>query len=224
MSTAVTKTDRIVADLRRRILAGEYPRGTRLRQDELARGLSASITPVREALRILEAEGLLVSEPHKGMRVAGLDLERTKAIYVVRRLVESYAMRRAAIRLSPLDLRHIRRLDDRMHDALGHEDARAFRDLNREFHFYFYERAGMPALHQQIAGMWQGFPWDLSLDSVTRGARSLAEHAAILTALENRDPDEVAAATEQHISRGFRSLIERATGQAVTDPFDPGSG
>lgn len=67
--------DRIVGDLRRRIMSGEFPRGSRMPQDELARHFDASITPVREALRLLEAEGLLVSEPHRGVRVAGVDLK-----------------------------------------------------------------------------------------------------------------------------------------------------
>lgn len=220
MTNVATKTERIVADLRRRILSTELARGTRLRQDDLARELSTSITPVREALRILEAEGLLVSEPHKGMQVAGLDLERTKAIYVVRRLTEGYAMRRAAIRASALDLQRVREIDARMRQALDAGDAAAFRDLNRAFHFHFYERTGMPALHQEIAGMWQAFPWDLSLDSADRSAVSLTEHAAILAAVENGDLDNVAAATEQHIANGFLSLVLRATGQAVADPFE----
>jgi DNA-binding GntR family transcriptional regulator len=220
VTTATTKTERIVADIRRRILSQEFPRGSRLRQDELARELSASITPVREALRILEAEGLLVSEPHKGMRVAGLDLERTKAIYAVRRLTESYAMRRAAIRISPLALQQVREIDAKMREALDAQDATAFRDLNQAFHFYFYERTGMPALHLEIASMWQAFPWDLSLDSVDRSAISLAEHAEILAAVESGDLDQVAAAAEQHVARGFLSLVERATGQTMADPFD----
>ena len=81
-----TKRDQIVDELRRRILSGELARGERMPQDELARQFGASITPVREAMRQLEAEGLLVSEPHRGVRVAGVDVDEVTATYVVRRL------------------------------------------------------------------------------------------------------------------------------------------
>lgn len=83
------------------IAEGELARGSRIRQDVIAARFKTSITPVREALRLLEAEGMLVSEPHRGVRVADADYERVKTVYLLRRLVEPYAMRRAARRLSP---------------------------------------------------------------------------------------------------------------------------
>ena len=138
-------------------------------QDELARDFGASITPVREALRLLEAEGLVVSEPHRGVRVAGVDLDRVTATYVVRRLIESYAMRRATLRLSRRDLARARELLDRT-PVPG--DPAAARDRNREFHFLLYDRCGMPELVERIASMWQAFPWDLMLDSDARAAAS----------------------------------------------------
>jgi DNA-binding GntR family transcriptional regulator len=109
-----TKRDQIFEELRRMILSGELPRGARLPQDDLARRFGASITPVREALRLLEADGIVVAEPHRGVRVAGVDLEQVKATYVLRRLSESYAMRRAMLRVSRRDMATAR-------EALGDE-------------------------------------------------------------------------------------------------------
>lgn len=214
-----TKRDRIAQELRRRILSNEVPRGARLRQDELAAELDSSITPVREAIRVLEAEGLVVSEPRKAVRVAGLDLEKSKAVYMVRRLVESYAMRRAVLRLSPLDIKHAWSLVEDMRAGLERRDAAVFQDLNRQFHFFFYERCGVPALCQQIDGMWRSFPWDVSLDSLQRDEASLFEHIAILEAVESGDADKVAQATEHHVAQGFLSIVARATGQEGQDPF-----
>lgn len=214
-----TKKDKIAAELRRRILTGQLPRGERLRQDQLARELSTSITPVREAMRVLEAEGLLVSESHKGVRVAGLDLERTKGTYIVRRLVESYAMRRAALRFSRLDLAQARALIEQMQQALDAADPARYQELNERFHFHFYERCGVPSLCDEIRATWQSFPWDLSLESLDRSAASQAEHTAIVDAMAVGDPDLVAQATEQHIAHGFAALIERATGTRRPDPF-----
>ena len=105
-----TKRDQIVDELRRRILSGDLARGERMPQDELARQFGASITPVREALRLLEAEGLVLSEPHRGVRVCGVDVDEVTATYIVRRLTESYAMRRATLRVSRRDLAQARRM------------------------------------------------------------------------------------------------------------------
>lgn len=213
-----TKRDRIVDELRRRILAGDLPRGERLRQDELARDFGASITPVREALSRLAAEGLVVAEQHRGVRVAGVDLEQVTATYALRRLTEAYAVRRATLRVSRRDLARARALlDDADHD---HVDPAAARERNRAFHFLLYDRCGMPALTGRIATMWQAFPWDLTLHSAERSAAGRREHAAILDAVADGDPDRAAAATEQHIARGFRSVLDRLGVPGGPDPFD----
>jgi DNA-binding GntR family transcriptional regulator len=212
-----TKRDQIVDELRRGILSGDLPRGAHLPQDELARRFQASITPVREALRQLEAEGLLDARPHRGVRVAGVDLDRVTATYVVRRLIETYAMRRATSRLSRRDLAMAREL---LAVAEAPADAETARERNRRFHFLFYERCGMPALTERIAGMWQAFPWDLMLDSPTRVAASHREHLDILRALEDGDPDLVAEATERHLRNGFAPILRRLSGRDGPDPFD----
>lgn len=211
-----TKRDQIVDELRRQILAGDLPRGARMPQDELAREFGASITPVREALRLLEAEGLVVAEPHRGVRVAGVDVDQVTATYVVRRLTETYAMRRATLRLSRRDLARARALLD----AGAATDPAAARDRNREFHFLLYERCGMPGLVERIATMWQAFPWDLMLHSEARSTASHLEHLAIVEALEAGDPDAVAAATEQHLRNGFAAILLQLSGREGPDPFD----
>jgi DNA-binding GntR family transcriptional regulator len=213
------KRDRIVEILRRQILSGELPRGTRLPQDELARQFEASITPVREALRLLEAEGLLVSEPHRGVRVAGIDLDKVKATYIVRRLVESYAMRRVVSRLSPRDLTRIGAFMDRMQAQSDAHDIDGYRHDNREFHFFFYERCGMPALADQIDAMWHAFPWDLMLNTPERIHHSHQEHVAIVAAIEAGDVDAVAQATETHISHVFLAIATRL-GSPIPDPYE----
>lgn len=210
-----TKRDQIVDELRRQILSGELARGERMPQDDLARQFHASITPVREALRLLEAEGLVVSEPHRGVRVAAADVDEVTATYVVRRLTETFAMRRATLRLSRRDIAQARRL---IEDAGA--DGRSTRDRNREFHFLFYDRCGMPALTERIAGMWQAFPWDLMLDSAQRATQSRVEHLAILSAVEDGDPDRVAAATELHLRNGFSAILSRLVDSPGPDPFD----
>jgi len=210
-----TKRDRIVDELRRDILGGGLARGTPLRQDELARRFGASITPVREALSLLSAEGLVVAEHHRGVRVAGVDVDRVTATYVVRRLTEAHAVRRATPRVSRHDLARARAVLDRPAD-----DPAAARERNREFHFLLYDRCGVPALPERIAALWQAFPWDLTLHDDDRAAASAAEHRAILDAVTEGDADRAAAATEEHVAGGFASLLRALGGARAGDPFD----
>ena len=218
---ALTKRDAIVQELRRLILSGEFSRGARLPQDELASRFRSSITPVREALRALEAEGLVVYAPHRGTRVAGVDIERVKAIYIVRRLTEGYAMRRATTRLSAHDLRQAEKLLLDVEAASAADDVLATRRANRDFHFFFYDRCGIPALADQIASLWASFPWDLVLDTPVRIADSHAEHRQILDSVRTGDAEAAGLAVETHIQHGFEAIIMHLTGTMAADPFDP---
>ena len=215
-----TKSERIVDELRRLILSGELPRGARMQQDELALRFEASITPVREALRVLAAEGLVVGEPHRGVRVASVDVDRVKAVYVMRRLVESYAMQRATQRITRRDLAIARRLITETEASALAGDLASVRETNRAFHFLFYDRCGMPGLRHEICGLWRSFPWDLLHGGEGRALASVAEHRGILDAVERGDLAAVAAATEEHIARGFADLPAALTGVAGPDPFD----
>ena len=216
---SVTKRDEIVQKLRRRILTGEYPRGSRLRQDEIAADFAVSITPVREALRLLEAEGLIVSEPFKGVRVAGIDADRLVGIYVVRRLVESFAIRRAVPRLSRLDLAELERVMSKMEVAGAGDQNIDSRALNRAFHFGLYDRIGLPEVTRQIAGLWDAFPWDLMLSDSDRLAESCAQHRIIFDAAVAGDGELAATAMEKHIASGLEAIRLQQTGSQGVDPF-----
>lgn len=212
-----TKSDAIAQEIRRRVLSGRYPRGTRLRQDELAADFGVSITPVREALRVLESERLLVAEPHRGVRVAELiDVDAIRAGYVVRRLAETFAVRRAASRLSRHDLGVLGRL---LEDAESGGDPAEPQAANHAFHFYFYERCGVPGLAERIDQLWATFPWDVMLADERRAVASQAEHRAILAAALSGDPDRLVAAFEHHLAAGMAALAA-ALGAPADDPFE----
>ena len=97
-SPAETVAARISRILAERIVAGQLAPGTRLRQDHIAGEFGASHVPVREAFRRLEAQGLAVSEPRKGVRVAGFDLSEVKEVAAMRAALEELALRHAAAR------------------------------------------------------------------------------------------------------------------------------
>jgi DNA-binding GntR family transcriptional regulator len=218
--TSVTKRDRIVAEIRRLIIEGELPRGQRLQQDELAVRFQTSITPVREALRQLAAEGLLMAQPNRGVRVADADLEQVKFTYVQRRLIEPYAMRRAARRISPRDLDQADALVEAMEAAVAAGDRIELNRRNYDFHFLFYSRTGIPALETHIATLWNQFPWDVLQVLPTRMLETNAEHRAQLEAVRAADIDAVGSTTEVHLAHSFARLAEHVTGAEVPDPFD----
>lgn len=220
LESASTKRDKIVLGLRRKILGRELDRGERLRQDEVAEWFSASITPVREALRILEAEGLVTSEAHRGVRVAGVDVDRLKALFVTRRLTETFAIARATTRISRHELRQAEKLLEALDVASEKRDAIGRNAYNEEFHFFFYDRCGMPALREDIAARWRAFPWDLTLDSSDRLGQSHSEHQAIVDAVRKIDPDAAAKVLGEHITNGFLRLAESTTGEPISNPFD----
>ncbi len=216
----MSKRDRIVAEIRRLISEGELPRGQRLQQEELALRFQTSITPVREALRQLEAEGLLTAHPNRGVRVADADLEKVKLTYVQRRLVEPYAMRRATRRLAPRDVDRACRLVDEMEAAVALADRVELNRLNYDFHFLFYSRTGIPGLAEHIGALWQQFPWDVLQVLQARMLEADAEHRALLDAVRAGDVDAAGAATAVHLTNSFLRLAEHLTGSPVPDPFE----
>jgi DNA-binding GntR family transcriptional regulator len=216
----LTKRDRIAIELRRMISKGELPRGSRIQQDVLAVMFDTSITPVREALRLLEAEGVLVGEPHKGVRVADADYEQVKTVYMLRRLVEPYAMRRAARRLSPRDIDLAERLVAEMEQAAADGDRARLNATNHRFHFLFYANCGNDGLADEIDQLWQKFPWDVLQVLGDRADETANEHRAILAAARLGDGDALAKATGWHLTRSFLALGRHLTGLKIADPFE----
>jgi len=186
----VTKRDKIVAELRRKIRDGELLRGSRIQQDVLAEMFNTSITPVREALVLLEAEGLLVGEPNRGVSVADANFESVKTVYVQRMLTEPYAMQRAARRISPIELEKADELLSRM-ESHDETEVVSVPELNRQFHFLFYDSCGNDSIADQIEQLWQKWPWDLLMVIKHRPGESKSEHRVMLEAVRNGDLEMV---------------------------------
>ena len=216
---STTKASQIADELREAIAAGEIAQGTRLQQDELSARFSTSITPVREALRQLQAEGLLVGEPHRGVAVASPDLEQITSIYVLRRLIEPFAAQRSARRLSKLDFERAYGVNAQLAKAQKAGDERAARRLNREFHWVFYEACGLPTLVGEIERLWAAFPWAALQVRKTYAVASFRKHEEMLAAVVADDQPLIGSLFEQHIASGYLALVEDL-GAEATDPFE----
>jgi DNA-binding GntR family transcriptional regulator len=211
-----TKADLIAERLREDIAAGRIARGARLQQDQLAAQFHTSITPVREALRQLLAEGLLDGQPRRGVSVAEPNLEQIASISVMRRLVEPYAARRASARLTRLDFERARAINAEL-AAQGQSDQEMhFRRLNQDFHFLIYRACGLPTLVLEIERLWAAFPWASLQLRKGRASESAREHGAMLQAVVDDDQDEIQRTFEEHVHNGYLALVEQL-GAATTE-------
>jgi len=215
-----TKKDYALALIRDLIMRGELDPGAHIRQTDLAVRLKVSLTPVREALRQLEAEGLVAATAHRGVRMATTDPSTLRNVYLARRLVEPYLAARGTAALADGDVRAAGELLRRLEAAHGRRDAGGVRSANHDFHFLLYERADAALLLQMARRLWLQFPWDV-LDVVPRRMdASRREHAEILDAMLERSPGRVERACALHIAQSYADVAEYLEpGMPITDPF-----
>jgi DNA-binding GntR family transcriptional regulator len=196
-----SKSDIIAAFVRDMIITGQAEPNSPLRQRDLAQRFGVSPTPVREALRRLEAEGLVKYDLHRGATVIDGSFEPNEENYWVRSALEPFAARLAAVRISEeelaaLDEIHAELCKPSETDGSINTDAH-YHDLNRRFHFGIYEAAQSPLLLALVRLLWQSFP--LGPATVQSREDSLACHQAILDALHQHDPGAAEFHTRRHI-------------------------
>jgi DNA-binding GntR family transcriptional regulator len=191
----VSKTDLVAALLRELVITGELTPGEQLRQRDLAQRFGVSQTPVREAMRRLESEGLLICDTHRGFTVVPPDDGRVEENFQIRAALESLGAALAARKIDSGGLARLRELNDTMRGLP--DDDQGYAELNREFHFTVYEYAHSPLLQSLMRLLWA------SLHGGPRVLRSHAEsarqHDGILQALSDGDADAASARTYQHI-------------------------
>jgi DNA-binding GntR family transcriptional regulator len=181
--------------LRELIITGELEAGAPLRQRDLAARFGVSPTPVREALRRLEAEGLVVHDLHRGATVVQAGAGAAEEAYQLRGVLESLAAGTAAERATPDDLAELNALHAQF--AASSPEDPELSEANRRFHFRIYEAARSPILLALLRLLWQ----TLIHQPVPARPREdlVREHAKILKALERGDPKAAERATREHV-------------------------
>ena len=159
----------MAALIRELVITGELAPAEQLRQRDLAQRFGVSQTPVREAMRRLESEGLLVCDTHRGFTVVAPDVGRVEENFQIRAALESLGAALAARKIDPRGLDRLRELNDQMR-ALADDDP-GYPELNREFHFTVYEYARSPLLLSLMRLLWA------SLHGGPRVSRTHAESA-----------------------------------------------
>jgi DNA-binding GntR family transcriptional regulator len=209
------KRDYIVAELRAAIASGELRPGQKLRQEELAARFQISSTPVREALRILEAEGLVTSVPHVGVFVTSLTEQEVEEYYRLRALLESYAASEAVTRLREDPARReaivqeLLELQARLTAAVEKEEGELALNLNRELHLKFYDEVRSPLLKQMIADLWKRAPFSNIWLGAWRPREIDHEHHELIGALRQDDPDAAGRVMRKHIELSLQTFLHR---------------
>jgi DNA-binding GntR family transcriptional regulator len=211
----------VLERLRACILTGAYGPDERLIEEQLAERLGVSRTPVRQALTMLEAEGLVEIAPNRGATVCSFSIEDVWDIYDLRAVLEGHAARRAAGGIERRELELLRELASEMEGLPGQfddheEEIRALVALNQEFHGTIVEASRNRRLERlinrtvEIPLMFKAFFW------YTPHERTISNlyHRQILEALENGDADRAEIIMREHVYEG-RDFVIRALKEDV---------
>ncbi|RYF70195.1 MAG: GntR family transcriptional regulator [Comamonadaceae bacterium] len=201
-----TKEEQVADYLRERIISGVFPRGSRLKQAEIASELHLSITPVREALRLLEAEGYVSGDSYRGSRVVPFDAAASGEILNLRLILEAQLVKGAAERVTSKDLQDLRELDQAFADAFASGDRGTARGINYRFHRRMYDIAAMPQTLHFVQILWARYPFDLINAAKGRGDEAIKEHQEIMDALASGDSSSAVLAMRRHIESGWTVL------------------
>lgn len=201
-----TKEEQVADFLREGIISGRFARGARLKQQEIAGLLNTSITPVREALKLLEAEGYVAGDSFKGAVVAPFDIEASNEVLALRILLETQLVKGAVENASASDIAEMKVLAAEFAEAFNAGDNERARAANYRFHNRLFAAARMPQTLHFVQILWARYPFDLINRLKGRVSRAADEHDDMLAAIIARDTAAAMLATRQHIEAGWQEL------------------
>jgi len=210
---SVTKlmSEEIADILRENIVSGNINPGEKVNEYQVAKLLNISRPPIREAFRLLAAEGLITLVPRKGAFVSKLSIQEVKEIYEMKSMMESFAVRSA---IPPLDEKEVSELDsvnNLMEEKIKQNNFKAILKLNIEFHHkmikmsknkklaHFYESIVLPIRKYQRIGLSAPLSWEVSLK----------EHRGITQAIESKNIDLAERLTRKHTMSAMDRVIKR---------------
>jgi DNA-binding GntR family transcriptional regulator len=221
--------DELAATIQSRVLSGEIPAGTRLRQESLAAEFGVSRTPVREALRKLQASGLVEVQPRRGAIVRVPSPRDVREAYEVRAELEGLAAELAATRIRDDEVRRLREAQALFRHSVASllawrkrrqpgeeppaEAHTEWMEANDLFHLAIQEAAGNARLRRTLADLHRSFPRDLTWIVLGENAllleENVAQHEAILAAIEAHDPKLARPRMIEHVRRAGELITRR---------------
>jgi DNA-binding GntR family transcriptional regulator len=205
-----TYADEVILAIRTAIVRGSLPPGGRLSEPTLARQLGVSRTPVREAIRALEREGLIMRMPGRGLSVVEISVDDVQEIYAIKSVLEGVAVRLACQRATDRDLERLSRYIRDMEGLASGPDIGAYAAVSREFHAALIRAARSPrltALYRIVDTPVQRLRV-YSLSQPGRPPDSVREHRAILDAIRRRDADGAESLIRAHVDGAGTTLVK----------------
>jgi DNA-binding GntR family transcriptional regulator len=192
--------------LRDRILRGEIAGGSRLIQGPLSEEIGTSRIPVRDALKRLESDGLVMCDETGRYSVVQFSTEDAEEVYAIRRQLEPFAVELAAKAMTPEAMREIKLLFNELSKAARRRQLEKYIGINTSFHMAIYEASGMVRLVRIIRGLYSGVPSLTPIVLEGRMVRSQEEHAEVVDRLAARDGAGAARAMDRHIENALAEL------------------
>ena len=200
--------DVVFKTLRQGILTGELKPGERLMEIHLANKLGVSRTPIREAIRKLELEGLVNIVPNKGAYVTGISAKDTQDIYVIRSYLEGLAARWACERITEVEIESLEEIVylSEFHAKKKHYEQLV--ELDNKFHESIYRASGSKILEHELTTFHHYLERirKQSLQKAERALQSNEEHTAILEAIRQRDGDLAEKLAHEHIIQTIENM------------------
>ena len=199
---------RVFSRVREDILSGKYKDSEELKENTIAAELGVSRTPVREALRQLELEGLVSIIPNKGAYVTGISEKDIHDIYIIRSYLEGLCARWACEHITEEQIEAMEEtiyLSD-FHARKGHNEQLV--ELDNRFHVLIYEASNSKILNHVLSDFHQYVERvrKITLSSSERAAESNEEHRLILDAIRNRDGDKAETLAHEHIVKTIQNI------------------
>lgn len=210
-----TKLELAARALRSAIIQGELKPGQKLVQQEIAEWLGVSATPIREVLRILETEGLVVHIPHKGVFVSEVSPEKAEEVTPIRVALESLAVRMGVPNLTDESIEKLETLLAEMEQAWKDMDLAKFQHKNYQFHASLYRASGSEILCNMIERLWPMFATGMLWLIPNRAQQTLDQHRSIIEAIKDRDAEKAAELLAEHIASAGNLIAEFSRRQSV---------
>jgi DNA-binding GntR family transcriptional regulator len=201
--------NQVLTQLREFILTSKINPGERLYEERLAAGVGSSRTPIREALHVLEREGLVESIPRVGYVVKGLDPEEFDEIVEIRKAIECLAAIWAANRLTNSMLKNLKENIEKSKELLKRGDAKKFIDLDAKFHELIARASGKKRIYEMSQNLrsYMLFYRISSSYEIGVAQRAVAAHEKIIEAIESKNEERIRKAVISHLSQVRKDVL-----------------
>lgn len=190
-------------DMKNAIIKGDLKPGERLLENEISSQMGISRGPIREALRSLEQEGLVISHPYRASIVAEISDEEVKKVYVpIRRTIETYAAKKAASILKAEEYDYLYNIIEKMKEASTNDDLYLISDLDLQFHRYIIEKSEIPS----IKSIWDTISSKIHIRLLVQGIQNTSfqnvvqEHIQFIEVIKEGIESEIEKHLESHIT------------------------